>query len=232
MTYVVAEIGVNWNGDLDLAKEMMQKSKDVGCNAVKFQAFDETIVGQHPEKDQLLKTSITKHNIEEIHQISKSVGIEWFCTPMILKAVELVNPYVKKIKIRESDSHVLLKNETNELIDAILKTGKEMIVSSQQNPKKSKFYNEKKINWLYCIPQYPCPLTNIDFSELQNYSGYSNHCPKIIAPITAAILGSKIIEIHITSDKRKKFFDNSVSFDYKELEDIMIQIKNIEKIKI
>ena len=63
MTYVVAEIGVNWNGSLDLAKEMMEKSKNAGCDAVKFQAFDETIVGQHLEKDRLLKTSINKHNI-------------------------------------------------------------------------------------------------------------------------------------------------------------------------
>mgnify|MGYP001601819825 FL=1 len=231
MTYVVAEIGVNWNGSLDLAKEMMEKSKNAGCDAVKFQAFDETIVGQHLEKDRLLKTSINEHNIEDIHQIAKSIGIEWFCTPMILKAVDLLNPYVKKIKIRESDSHLLLQNKTNELIEAIMKTEKEIIVSSQQNPKKSKYYNEKKINWLYCVPEYPCPLTNIDFSELESYSGYSNHCPEIIAPITAAALGTKIIEVHITSNKEKNFFDNPVSFNYRELEEIMKQVRNIEKIK-
>ena len=51
MTFVVAEIGVNWDGNLEIAKEMMVQSKKAGCDAVKFQAFTEELVKDHPEKN-------------------------------------------------------------------------------------------------------------------------------------------------------------------------------------
>jgi len=59
MTIVVAEIGVNWEGDFELVKEMMEKSKSVGCDAVKFQAFNKETIGNHPLSVRLLKSSIS-----------------------------------------------------------------------------------------------------------------------------------------------------------------------------
>ena len=59
MTFVVAEIGINWDGNLNLAKEMIKKAKQVGCDAVKFQAFDLDIVKEHPQSKRLLKSSIS-----------------------------------------------------------------------------------------------------------------------------------------------------------------------------
>ena len=58
MVFITAEIGVNWDGDFELAEKMMKNAKDAGCNAVKFQSFNEKIIGKHPEKDRLLKTAI------------------------------------------------------------------------------------------------------------------------------------------------------------------------------
>ena len=80
LPFVIAEIGVNWDGDYKLVKKMMKFAKKSGCNAVKFQAFDEKIIGNHSQKERLLKTSISKKNIKKIDQIAKSIGIEWFCT--------------------------------------------------------------------------------------------------------------------------------------------------------
>ena len=74
-------------------------------------------------------------------------------------------------------------------------------------------------------------MDDLDFSEIKDFGGYSNHCPHLIAPLTAVVLGAKIIEVHITSDKSKKFFDNNVSFDYNELEDLVKLIRLAEKIK-
>ena len=231
MSFIIAEIGVNWDGDLNLAKEMMEKAKNIGCDAVKFQAFNKSVIGNHPEYDRLIKTSISKSNIQEINDLAKTIGIEWFCTPMYVEAVELLNPYVKRFKIREFDSRKLLENKTSDLINEILKTDKEIIVSSQLSLEKSEFYNNPKIKWLYCVPKYPCSLEDIDFSELNKFNGFSNHCPQLIAPLSAAILGTEIIEIHITSDKTKNFVDNNVSFDYNELKDLVKAIRLSEKIK-
>ena len=231
MTFIIAEIGVNWDGNFNLVEEMMINAKNAGCDAVKFQAFNKSIIGNHPEYERLMKTSISQSNIEKIDNLSQIIGIEWFCTPMHIEAVELLIPYVKRFKIREFDSRKLLENKTTDLIDAILKTDKELIVSSQHSLENSEFYNNPKIKWLYCVPKYPCNLDDIDFSELKKFDGYSNHCPQLMAPLSAVILGAEIIEIHITSDKTKKFVDNNVSFDYNELRDVVKAIRLSESIK-
>lgn len=230
MTTVIAEIGVNWDGDFELAEKMMSNAKSAGCDLVKFQAIDETKL-EHPQKKRIMKASISKENIEEIDAISKKTKIEWFCTPMYLQAVELLNPYVNKFKIREFDGRSLFQNKTNSIIDSVLKTGKEVIISTQESPKTLELFENNKVQWLYCVPKYPCKLEELNFNDLVDFDGYSNHCSEIIASLTAVALGSKIVEVHITSDKSKDFIDNNVSFDFSELQEIVKQIRLLDKIK-
>ena len=231
MVFVVAEIGVNWNGNIDLAKDMILNAKKAGCNAVKFQSFNEEIVANHPAKESLLKCSISRSNIEKIDQLSRNIGIEWFCTPMYSEAVDFLEPYVNRYKIREFDGRLLLENKTSEIIQKILDTGKEIIVSSHVSPRNSKYFKNKHIKWLYCVPKYPCKLKELDFSRLSDFEGYSNHSVESIASISAAILGAKIIEIHVTSNKKGNFIDNNVSLDFPELKETINQIRLSEEIK-
>lgn len=231
MSFIIAEIGVNWDGDFNLVEDMMIHAKNADCNAVKFQAFNKNIIGNHPEYERLMKTSISESNIEKIDNLAQKIGIEWFCTPMYPEAIDFLTPYVKRFKIREFDSRKLLENKTTDLMEKILETDKEIIISSQNSPENSKLYNNSKIKWLYCVPKYPCNLEDIDFSELEKFDGFSNHCPQLIAPLSAAIRGAEIIEIHITSSKEKNFVDNNVSFDYNELTDTIKAIRLSEKIK-
>ena len=231
MVFVVAEIGVNWNGDLDLAKKMITKSKESGCDAVKFQAFNEKNIQGHPEIEKLLSCAITKKNIKNIDKIARDIGIEWFCTPMYPDAVELLEPFVNRYKIRYADGKILQKNESSELIEKIFETKKQVIVSSQNNPNKSKYYNVPNIKWLYCVPKYPCDLEDVNFGEISSFNGYSNHCPEIIVPLTAAILGCEIIEVHVTMNKNEDFFDNSVSFDFEQVKFLVEKIRQFKKIK-
>jgi len=231
LSFIIAEIGVNWDGDFNLVEDMMIHAKNADCNAVKFQAFNKNIIGNHPEYERLMKTSISESNIEKIDNLAQKIGIEWFCTPMYPEAIDFLTPYVKRFKIREFDSRKLLENKTTDLMEKILETDKEIIISSQNSPENSKLYNNSKIKWLYCVPKYPCNLEDIDFSELEKFDGFSNHCPQLIAPLSAAIRGAEIIEIHITSSKQKNFVDNNVSFDYNELTDTIKAIRLSEKIK-
>ena len=231
MVFIVAEIGVNWDGDSELVSRMMKEAKDSGCNAVKFQAFQEETVRNHPQKKKLMKSSISEFNIDTINDISKSIGIEWFCTPMYPEAIELLDPYVKRFKIRSYDSKSILANQQTELLEKILATKKETIISCNESPRKTKFYGDSKIKWLYVVPKYPCQLEDINFKNLKDFDGYSNHCPLVIAPLTAVILGAKIIEVHITADKTKNYIDNNVSFNYSELNELAQQIRLSEKIK-
>lgn len=231
MIFLVAEIGVNWDGDFNLAREMMEVAKKTGCNAVKFQAYKEETVKSHPEANRLIKAAISKTNIEKIDDIAKNVGIEWFCTPMYVEAVDFLDPYVKRFKIREIDGRTMLKNEISPLLDRILKTKKEIIVSSQVSPRSSKFFNDSSIKWLYCVPKYPCSIKDLDFTDIKEFNGFSNHSTDLVVPLTAAILGAKIIEVHITSSKSKNFVDNNVSLDYEELSNMAKMIRLSEQIK-
>jgi len=232
MTFIVAEIGVNWDGDFDLVKKMMLNAKQADCNAVKFQSFNEDTVKDHPQKERLLKSSITEDNIYEIDRIANTVDVEWFSTPMYPDAVDFLDSFVKRFKLRFHDGVSLLENKTTKLFEKIISTKKEVIVSSQTSPLNSKFYENEQIKWLYVVPKYPCKIEDIDFTRIKEFNGYSNHCPHILVPLAATILGANIIEIHITSDKSGDFVDNSVSFDFNELKNLVGLIRQAEKLSV
>ena len=231
MVFVVGEIGVNWDGNFELVREMILNAKESGCNAVKFQAYKKEMVQEHPESSRLFKSVISNENVKMINDIANEIGIEWFCTPMYPEAVDFLTPYVKKFKIREFDGRELLLNKSTPLFEKVLATKKEVIISSNNSPRNCDFFNNSQIKWLYCVPKYPTDFEDLDFGNLSDYDVYSNHCPHFLAPLTAAVLGSDIIEIHITSDKTKDFVDNNVSFDYKELKELINLIRSTEKIK-
>ena len=230
MVFLIDEIGVNWNGDFEIVRKLMMISKENNLNAVKFQSFSKEIVSEHPLADKLLDSSISSKNICQIDDLAKEIGIEWFATPMHIDAVDLLDPYVKRFKIREFDARILAQNKTNKLIEKIFETQKNVIISSQSLPTKLDQY-KNKIDWLYCVPKYPCTLNELDFSKLSFFNGFSNHCQNIMAPLNAAILGADIIEIHITIDKKYNFVDNNVSFDPDELKQLTSYISLSKKIK-
>ena len=228
MTEIIAEIGINWDGNFDLLNEMMEKSKEAGCDLVKLQAFERATTNNHPQTERLLKSAVTNKNIEKINDLAKSNNIEWFCTPMYPDAVKLLEPYLNQFKIREFDARKLANGKSSEMIDLIIATKKPIIASSEEIPKKNDSI-KSRIKWLYCIPKYPCDYKKIDFQKMKKFDGFSNHCPQIDAPIDAAKNGAKIIEVHITSNKKDDFIDNNVSFDYNQLSELVLQIRNFEK---
>ena len=231
MVFITAEIGVNWDGDFTLIEKMMKDAKNADCNAVKLQAFDEKIVSDHPEKNRLLKSSVSSDNIEQINSISKKVGIEWYCTPMYPDAINFLDPFVKRYKIRYNDSLPLHENRTTSLISKALETEKQIIVSTQKNPKQLELYNNNNVKWLYVVPKYPCSIDELDFSNFSDFDGFSNHCIHFLAPLSAVILGAKMIEIHVTSNKDKDFIDNPVSFDTNETKKLVTLIRYAEKMQ-
>ena len=217
---LIAEIGVNWDGDFELVKEMMQESVNAGFNFVKFQAFTLEAVAKHPEANRVFSSSISRNNIDKINSIANDIGIEWFCTPMYEGAIDFLEPFVNLYKIREYDGREVIQNKSSNIFKKLIETKKNIIISSEVVPQQCKFYSNEEIKWLYCVPKYPCKLSEINFSIVKNFDGFSNHCPDIIAPMKIIDLKLDILEIHITSDKNKNFIDNNVSFDYSEMKEI------------
>ena len=231
MVFITAEIGVNWEGDFILLEKMMRDAKNAGCDAVKLQAFDEKIVSEHPKKSRLLKSSVSRDNIEQINSISKKMNIEWYCTPMYPDAIDFLDSFVKRYKIRYNDSLPLHENKTTPLISKALETEKQIIVSTQRSPKQLELYNNNNVKWLYVVPKYPCSINELDFSNLSDFDGFSNHCIHFLAPLSAVMLGAKMIEIYVTSNKDKDFIDNPVSFDTSETEKLITLIRYAEKMR-
>ena len=163
LVFITAEIGVNWDGDFILIEKMMRDAKNAGSDAVKLQAFNEKIISEHPQKNRLLKSSVSRNNIEQIDSISKKIGIEWYCTPMYPDAIDFLDPFVKRYKIRYNDSLPLHENRTTSLISKALETEKQIIVSTQKNPKQLELYNNNNVKWLYVVPKYPCSIDELDF---------------------------------------------------------------------
>ncbi len=223
---LIAEIGVNWDGDFELAKEMMHVSAKNGFNFVKFQAFRPELVAKHPEASRVYRSSITPDNINKINSIANDVGIEWFCTPMYEDAIEFLEPFVNRYKIREYDGREIIVNKSSNIFKKLLETKKEIMISTEIPPQRCEFYKNKQIKWLYCVPKYPCELNEINFSIIKKFDGFSNHCPDIIAPMKVIDSKSEILEIHITSDKNGDFIDNNVSFDYSDMKEISKYAKN------
>ena len=226
MTKIIAEIGINWDGDFELLNEMISKSKEAGCDFIKLQAFERATTNNHPQTERLLKSSVSDKNIEKINDLARANNIEWFCTPMYPDAVKLLEPYVNRFKIREIDARELANGNSTKMTNLIFETKKPIIASSEKIPKKLNIF-ENEIKWLYCIPKYPCPYNEIDFNKMKNFDGFSNHCPEINAPINAAKNGADIIEVHITSNKTEDFIDNNVSFDYEQLSEIVSKIQKL-----
>ena len=226
MVFLIAEIGVNWDGNFDLLEKMAFISKQVGFDAVKLQAFNEQMIEKNPIHKRLLKSAVSISNIQKISDIMKKIGIEWFCTPMYEEAIGILDPYVNRFKIRELDARDLENKDSLKILDLALEKNKQVIVSSQILPKKSKYYKNNKIKWLYCVPKYPCELEEYDFSKIEEFNGLSNHCLDREAIINAVKHNVEIIELHVTLNKDEDYIDNNVSFDFNECDNI---IKDIRK---
>ena len=210
--FLVAEIGNNWDGDLQIAESMIKNAKKLGFDAVKFQAFGEEHWKNYPQFPQLKDTSITKENIEHIDRLARKYCIEWFCTPTRIDLVDLINPYVSRYKIRYADRN------NSQLVYKVRMQNKPIIMST----------NHKEI-WaicLYCIPNYPTKLKEINFSMMRKFDGFSNHCASVYAAIWALQENLQVYEFHITESHKKPYIDNVVSYDYKQLKKIFKTYKN------
>ena len=217
-TELIAEIGVNWKGDLDIADYLISECKRIGFDAVKFQAFGPEHYSKYPQFPNLDKTSINQNNIKFIDRVAKRESIEWFATPTNTNAVDLLDAFVKRFKVRFADQN----NST--LLAKVFSTKKPVIISTTKPEQFS-----SNIKTLYCIPKYPTPYEEIEFEKIPFYYGYSNHCKDKRAIINAAKRGAKLIEFHITPSYEENYIDNPVSFNMADSEDIICQVRKLSQ---
>lgn len=216
MTFIIAECGINWR-NLDEADQMIQKSAEAGADAVKFQAYLPKEVKGHPRECELIKIILTEPDIRFLYWRCQAHEIEFMCTPDYIGAVKILNPYVKRWKVRFSD------RANGALILRCAKTGKDILISGGNKCESPHMIP------LYCCPEYPPAKEPEIFAygntpaQLQEagYNGYSCHIPNWKHAAFAAThndLG--YLEVHVRLDKYEPPYcpiDTSVSITMSEL---------------
>jgi len=241
--YIIAEVGINHNGDLDIAKEMIKKASECGANAVKFQTFfpDELFSKiLNPKLYEMAKKwsfTTLKQNLE-LKNHAKKFGVEFFSTPLGKRSVNLlkrVGVKVMKISSAEITNHELIRTVANLKLPMIISTGMSTI-SEIENAVQIPRTMNCPLALLHCTSSYPTSLQDANISTIpflrelfQVPIGYSDHTIGEEACLAAVSVGACIIEKHLTLDKNMEGPDQKLSVEPKELESLVSKIRKIEK---
>ncbi len=249
---IIAEIGVNHNGKIKLAKKLILKAKRCGADAVKFQNYiTEEFVLPETQKtnyqiknlgnkithfEMLKKYEFNFKQFKDIISYCKKKKIEFISTPYELKSLKfLTDLNIKTIKIASADLNdfFLHKEASKSKKNIIISTG---MSNFSEIEKVLKIYkNKSKITLLHCTSNYPCSLKSINLNVIKSLRkkfncniGYSDHSSNSETSVAAVALGCKVIEKHFTLNKNMKGPDHLASFNPKEFEQLVKSIRDVE----
>ncbi len=254
-TFVIAEAGVNHNGDMNIAKKLIDAASEAGADAVKFQTFKaENLVCKNAEKaayqlettdklesqyDMLKKLELTREQHIELIEYCESKHIMFLSTPFdiesLLMLIELGMPIIK-IPSGEITNLPYLRAVGKQKKEVILSTGMSDLEEVKAAVKVLRDNGTDEITVLHCNTQYPTPIEDVNLNamvtmkdELKIPIGYSDHTQGIEVPIAAVAMGATVIEKHFTLDKNMDGPDHKASLGPDELKCMVQAIRNIEK---
>ena len=243
---MIAEIGNNHEGNLELAKELVKLAGDAGAHAVKFQTIlPELLISQEQKQRRKLldQFCFSKSQYEELAKLAIDYGVVFLSTPFYLDAVEWLDVLVPAFKIASGD------NDFFPLIDKVLATGKPILLSTgliDYNDAKfiaSRIYERWNhlglapgLSLMHCVSSYPADQSEVnlacinELAKICDVPGYSDHTMGIeIAPLAVAA-GARIVEKHFTKDKEySDFRDHKLSADPKDFRKLADQISSVNK---
>ena len=252
---VIAEAGVNHNGNIEIAKKMIDVAKEAGADYVKFQTFiPEKLVSKYAEKAEyqkkntdsgesqlqmLKKLALTYMDFTDLKKYCEQVGIGFISTPFDLDSINFLNTL-------DMDFWKIPSGEITNLpyLEAIAKTGRKIIMSTGMSDMKEineavavlEKFGSRDIVLLHCNTQYPTPYEDVNLNAMITIKnatgkmvGYSDHTQGIEIPIAAVAMGAHVIEKHFTLDKCMDGPDHKASLNPIELKEMVSAIRHIEK---
>jgi N-acetylneuraminate synthase len=258
-TYIIAEIGINHNGDLKNALRLIDIAAAAGCDAVKFQKRNpdvcvpehqknimrDTPWGQMTYLDYKYKVEFEAPEYNAIAAHCEAHGIEWSASPWDMDSLEFLKQYdVPFLKVPSA----MLTND--ELLEGCVASGKRVIFSTGMSTKeeidhavavlrKAKLVhnNPHKIGLLHCNSTYPAPINELNLSGIQTLQseypdfeiGYSGHEFRLGTTVAAVYLGASIIERHITLDRQMWGSDHLASVEPQGLFKLVSGIRELEE---
>ena len=249
MSYVIAEIGINHNGDIDLAKELIDMAHNSGCDAVKFQKRDIESVYSTEELDKPREspwgttTREQKHGIEfniveykELEEYTENKGLDFIVSCWDLKSLQEVED---NLNVRYHKVASALATD-KEFLEALHSTGKPIILSTgmctEEQVDAALRILKHTCYILACTSTYPTKVEEVNLNYITTLKekyphlnvGFSNHYNGFAALMGATALGSECLEFHITKDRTMYGSDQTASIE--SVNDLMTNIRNIEKL--
>lgn len=252
--YIIAEAGVNHNGSLPLAKQLIDSAVESGADAVKFQSFvAECGISKNAPKAnyQLKLTSKSESQIEMIKRLELSLNdhkelidycdkcnIDFLSTACDLDSVNLLNSLNQTVyKIASCDIVNI------PVIRAVAKLNKRVILSTgmatlgevERAISELRNYGTKDIVLLHCTTEYPCPINEVNLLKINTLKntfnlpvGFSDHSQGISAAIASIALGACVVEKHFTLDKKMEGPDHKASINPDEFKQMVNSIREAE----
>ena len=253
-SYIIAEAGVNHNGSLELAKNLVDKAKEAGADCVKFQTFKANkIVSKNAAKadyqkkqtespesqhEMLKKLELSFDDFIELNNYCKEIGIEFLSTAFDFESIDFLNQLgmqVWKIPSGEITNLPYLIKIAKLNKKVILSTGMSTMREIEDAVNILKDHGASELIILHCTTEYPTPYEDVNLNamlaikEKFGYEvGYSDHTMGIEVPIAAVALGAKVIEKHFTLDRTMDGPDHKASLEPSELKTMVDAIRNIE----
>ncbi len=246
-TYIIAEIGINHNGDVDTAAELIRKAADAGADAVKFQKrhllsiYKEEVL-KHPERYEqnfqymiplLKEVELPEETFPRLKEEAKSLGMDFLCTPFDIHSADFLQKIgLDAFKIASADltNAPLLEHVAQFKKPIILSTG----MSTWQEIEHAVSLlrkNHAEFALLHCRSVYPVWPRDVNLrmiNLLKKFGrpvGYSGHELGITVSLVAASMGANIIEKHITLDKKQDGPDHKVSLEPHEFKRLVRDIR-------
>jgi N,N'-diacetyllegionaminate synthase len=256
-TLIIAEAGVNHNGDINLARKLIDSAAYAGADRVKFQTFSaDRLVTKNAEKADyqvqateedesqyamLSKLELTREMHETLIEYCKSCGIEFFSTGFDPESIDLlVELGISSFKIPSGEITNLpyLRYVGQFGKPVILSTGMANLneIENALDVLEQVGTSRSRITVLHCNTEYPTPMLDVNLRAMLTIRdtfgvqvGYSDHTLGIEVPIAAVALGATVIEKHFTLDRNLPGPDQKASLEPKELKAMVSAIRNIER---
>jgi len=253
--FIIAEAGVNHNGDIKIAKKLIDIAKEAGADAVKFQTFKaEKVVTQNAEKAEYQKATtgveesqfemikrleLTERDFEELFSYAHQKGIVFLSSPFDKESVDILDTLgvpAFKIPSGEVTNFPLLKYIARKKKPVILSTGMSTLGEVEEALDVIRKERAKEIILLHCVSSYPAKMEDMNLKAMESLRyafrlpvGLSDHTPGITVPVAAVALGACIIEKHFTMDKNLPGPDHKASLEPGELQEMIKAIRDVEK---
>jgi len=253
--FIIAEAGVNHNGDANLAKKLIDVAKEAGADAVKFQTFKaEEVVTQDAQKaeyqkettgaeesqfDMIKKLELTGRDFEELSTYAQEKGIIFLSTPGGKESVDLLDRLgvpAFKVGSGEITNFPLLKHIARRRKPIILSTGMSTLGEVEEALQVLGKEGAEEIVLLHCVSCYPAKMEDMNLKAMQTLRqafalpvGLSDHTIGITMPIAAVALGACVIEKHFTLDKNLPGPDHRASLEPEELQQMVRAIRDVGK---